>query len=187
MRWRNSKSSPKTAIARKPYTFTTATHIANEFSSTEQNQRTSPLLRLPPELRNRIYGYVFEPRVSRVIFPSTELGYTTWPLTTLGACRQIRYEASPICFANITFDLRPFKYNDNPLEILALGPFVSVTVKDGTANFLMDVTRSASEFHYAALFRERVKSLKRIYITAPGGAEVELAFDKESGLCKYGV
>jgi hypothetical protein len=153
--------------------------------STAENQVNSPLLRLPPELRNRIYSFVFAPRVARVIYLSTNLSYTTWPLTTLGVCRQIRFEASPILFANITFDLRAFKYGVIELEILALGPFESITVNDGTSMLVMDEMRGWRSSRMG-LGTRRFQSMKRIYVTA-FGAEVELVFDKESGLRKYGV
>jgi hypothetical protein len=116
-----------------------------------------------------------------VILPSTFLGYTTWPLTTLGACRQIRFEASPLCFANITFDLRRFTYSHGALRILKLGAFELVLVRDGTAALMMDDIRVKYSMYIEN--RKILASLKRIYITAFGN-EVEPVYDKASGLFK---
>jgi hypothetical protein len=82
----------------------------------QRNQRESPLLRLPAELRNEIYELVFRGQRVRINnitqddFGEAVKTTKVWksPLALLAACRQIKFEAFPIAYKSCTFDLRPF-------------------------------------------------------------------------------
>ena len=71
--------------------------------STELNQRRSPLLRLPPELRNRIYAYScdhVEIIYSVMNPPHTDLEHCQIRMKRDGdtlrfVCKQVRHEAKP--------------------------------------------------------------------------------------------
>ncbi|KAF2846319.1 hypothetical protein T440DRAFT_558293 [Plenodomus tracheiphilus IPT5] len=73
---------------------------------TETNHLNSPLLRLPAELRNRVFTLAFHARTIQVnethpdyLLPSP----TTGPLLT---CRQMHYEALPIFHSTCIFDFQ---------------------------------------------------------------------------------
>lgn len=85
-----------------------------------RNQSESPLLRLPPELRNKIYKYALS--FDRVYFTLNPAGYrlfyqedpahndpergTEEILTALTrACRQLRHEAAPLFFSCNEFSM----------------------------------------------------------------------------------
>ncbi|KAH3948448.1 hypothetical protein HBH53_099490 [Parastagonospora nodorum] len=65
-----------------------------------RNQKRSPLLRLPAEIRYRIYELIFTGATVYVLSP--HMGYETKPiewtatLSPIGACRQIHHEAKAI-------------------------------------------------------------------------------------------
>lgn len=67
------------------------------------HQPASPLLRLPPELRNRIYAEVLVQRANE----SFRLGPKRLTHPFLAVCRQIRRESSGLFYANNTF-----RFND---------------------------------------------------------------------------
>ncbi|KAL1795123.1 hypothetical protein ACET3X_006939 [Alternaria dauci] len=83
----------------------------------QRNHRKSPLLRLPAELRNKIYEYVF---LSQPIRPFRE--HREWPhwayprsqLNLLEACRQIYLEAKLFPFALNVF----VGYAEHVIELL---------------------------------------------------------------------
>ncbi|KAH3997440.1 hypothetical protein HBI70_070760 [Parastagonospora nodorum] len=68
--------------------------------SARRNQKRSPLLRLPAEIRYRIYELIFTGATVYVLSP--HMGYETKPiewtatLSPIGACRQIHHEAKAI-------------------------------------------------------------------------------------------
>ncbi|KAL5459142.1 hypothetical protein PMIN06_002993 [Paraphaeosphaeria minitans] len=71
----------------------------------ERNQEQSPLLRLPGELRNKIYGYVFDRAPESFLHFGGTLRMTEWNsgrfhLST--ACRTTYKETRLLCFANAT-------------------------------------------------------------------------------------
>jgi hypothetical protein len=75
-------------------------------SSLEVLQSTSPLLRLPGELRNKIYGYVF----SGIQWPITSWAYTPHAdLMTFSAlpqtCRQLRAECRLLPYIYAEYEL----------------------------------------------------------------------------------
>lgn len=66
--------------------------------STQHNQANSPLLRLPAELRNRIYGFVFDAATMERDLSPTSAGRYRVVLDgsrLLLVCRQTRFEARP--------------------------------------------------------------------------------------------
>ncbi len=82
--------------------------------SARQNQQQSPLLRLPPELRNKIYGYVLGGKVFQ--FRSEkyhELVKSSMKkkqnLALLGVCRQVYAETALLPFTLSTFSIRYVK------------------------------------------------------------------------------
>ncbi|KAI4915323.1 hypothetical protein J4E85_010448 [Alternaria conjuncta] len=64
---------------------------------TAANQLRSPLLRLPGEIRNRIYGFVF-------------YGKNTTRTALLTTCKQVGHEAAPVYYSHI--DLSFFDFTD---------------------------------------------------------------------------
>jgi len=90
--------------------------------STERNQTASPLLRLPGELRNKIYSYVFHGRSVTISLVCLRGLTTPVPKTSpslLRVCRQIHCEASSLAIELTTFrsnnadDLREW-FNELP-------------------------------------------------------------------------
>ncbi|KAF2831492.1 hypothetical protein CC86DRAFT_463369 [Ophiobolus disseminans] len=81
------------------------TRMAEMSQITETNQGTSPLLRLPPELRNRIYRFAFYGYVT--VFedfnklPDNSRSHPS----LLRVCRQIYYAAAPLLYEVSTFDV----------------------------------------------------------------------------------
>jgi hypothetical protein len=93
-------------------------------SSTQRNQSSSPLLRLPPELRIQIYELVLRDttvKVSRIRYKVSRIRsnihkpflstpphapHSAWktPLSLLGTCRQIAQEATSIAYAECIFN-----------------------------------------------------------------------------------
>jgi hypothetical protein len=72
--------------------------------STEKNQNNSPLLRLPAELRIRVYKYAFFGYLK--IYEDNATGQRTSTKSSkqlLGTYRQIRIEATPMLYAVSTF------------------------------------------------------------------------------------
>lgn len=69
----------------------------------------SPLLRLPAEIRNRIYGLVFTGATVHLYSP--HIDYETKPiewtttLSPLTTCRQVHYEAKAIAYQYCKFDI----------------------------------------------------------------------------------
>jgi hypothetical protein len=81
--------------------------------STLHNQTNSPLLRLPSELRNRVYEYAlggdcepFTIKASPIDFPMTLLDLPA--LSLLRSCRQIYHET-----ANLPYTLIKSKFSDS--------------------------------------------------------------------------
>lgn len=97
---------------------------------TQTNQLTSPLLCLPPELRNDIYKLVFSQTVLEILPHTNNLRfYDTHQMRTglpslrsysgpttglLHTCRQIRTETHHLFFATVTFDIRGL----DPLDLI---------------------------------------------------------------------
>lgn len=100
-----STSASEPRGAEEPYVSPPSYIFSTYNDSARVNQLDSPFLRLPGELRNRIYDYYFSDAVAVVKdtsghsekekrfkqhFPNTR------PLALLEACRQICHEASPL-------------------------------------------------------------------------------------------
>ncbi|KAH7399514.1 hypothetical protein BKA66DRAFT_565585 [Pyrenochaeta sp. MPI-SDFR-AT-0127] len=87
------------------------------FKIARQNQRESPLLRLPPEIRNQIFEIVLGGRVFELEGPSCEnpnfVERSQHVLALLAVCRQIYAETSLLPFKLNTFSAWNFsKLND---------------------------------------------------------------------------
>lgn len=78
-------------------------HVA-DWHSTLANQRKSPLLRFPPELRNRIYEYVCCSLIVTVR-PGQKKSAIAPRNTFLATCRQFYYEFMAIFLTRATFDI----------------------------------------------------------------------------------
>ncbi|KAH4026154.1 hypothetical protein HBH92_173620 [Parastagonospora nodorum] len=79
---------------------------------TPRNQLESPLLQLPPEMRNMIYTYVFKDLVWGMFEWRRQSSSSLNRLALLKTCRQISVEAALLPFAHGIFDIgweRPSK------------------------------------------------------------------------------
>jgi hypothetical protein len=77
------------------------------------NQLNSPLLRLPGEIRNRIYEYTFSESVVVVSDGYANRSYTrknNTPLHILATCQQIRHEATSFFWKHCTIDAQRSRY-----------------------------------------------------------------------------
>ncbi|OWY45614.1 asparagine synthetase [Alternaria alternata] len=78
-------------------------------SITAANQRNSPLLRLPAELRNKIYCYAFESNevclTARGFYHRYFRTLRIHPMSLAQSCTQCRYEALPYFWSSTTFNL----------------------------------------------------------------------------------
>ncbi|RMZ66580.1 tetratricopeptide-like helical [Pyrenophora seminiperda CCB06] len=84
---------------------------------TERNQQTSPLLRLPAELRNKIYNYVFHSPPIRPYRDHRVYGawaYSRRQLSLLQVCRQVYFEARLVPFKCNVF----VGYAEHVIELL---------------------------------------------------------------------
>ncbi|KAF2846312.1 hypothetical protein T440DRAFT_521876 [Plenodomus tracheiphilus IPT5] len=82
-------------------------------SKTLENQPNSPLLRLPAELRNKIYMYTLPEKTVEVVFQAFRSYLYPGHLLPCSSAslvltrRQIRHEALPLFYAYCTFQLLP--------------------------------------------------------------------------------
>ncbi|EFQ95529.1 hypothetical protein PTT_06326 [Pyrenophora teres f. teres 0-1] len=84
---------------------------------TERNQQTSPLLRLPAELRNKVYTYVFHTPPIRPYRDHRVYGawaYSRRRLRLLQVCRQVYFEARLVPFTCNVFA----GYAEHVIELL---------------------------------------------------------------------
>ncbi|KAF1921839.1 hypothetical protein BDU57DRAFT_545234 [Ampelomyces quisqualis] len=95
-------------------------------SITQQNQVNSPLLRLPSEIRNQIYEYVFHGVQVKVrkpgIHPRRIQRYQP-ACSLLFACRQTRNEARPSFHAAATFKFGYKVYSKGALQLYGVDEF----------------------------------------------------------------
>ncbi|KAI4677827.1 hypothetical protein J4E81_010757 [Alternaria sp. BMP 2799] len=107
---------------------------------TAANQLRSPLLRLPGEIRNRIYGYAF-------------CGEDNTENALLKTCKQIEHESKPIYYSHLTLsfthfdDIRHVIARVRP-ELLAMVKSVrtgAVTAKTMAVSILQDASEDASD------------------------------------------
>ncbi|KAF2035650.1 hypothetical protein EK21DRAFT_107166 [Setomelanomma holmii] len=92
------------------------TDLSNGERLTVENQKRSPLLRLPAELRNRVYDLVFQ---GTILYVPPSLSYRESiarpdgrkrPTVSLTATsRQIRHEAMPVLHRCIMFDMSEWR------------------------------------------------------------------------------
>ncbi|EDU46691.1 hypothetical protein PtrSN002B_003678 [Pyrenophora tritici-repentis] len=85
---------------------------AESIAITESNQLTSPLLRLPAELRNKIYEYAC---IDTIIRSTNIMSFQPYrhktpvserkPLAIISTCKQMRHEASGTLYSHAAFDL----------------------------------------------------------------------------------
>jgi hypothetical protein len=84
-----------------------------DLANTALNQKHSPLLHLPAELRNQVYGYVF----SNLVFQLAEAEHWDSPrprdkrsddaLVLTATCHQVRQEAKLLPFVHASFNTEP--------------------------------------------------------------------------------
>ena len=93
----------------KPPTPRSTRTTTNTLASTLQNQLNSPLLRLPAEIRNKIYTYVSLSTTIKVIGVLEDLSPNcTFYLRAPGfvkSCKQIHHEATTLLYSLATFDI----------------------------------------------------------------------------------
>ncbi|KAJ4345559.1 uncharacterized protein N0V89_011692 [Didymosphaeria variabile] len=77
---------------------------------TIRNQLASPLLRLPGEIRNKIYAYTFPGTVLSVVPYFGKLKDPKGGYYLLFTCRQILVEAKEVCMDNLVLQLPPLKH-----------------------------------------------------------------------------
>jgi hypothetical protein len=146
-------------------------------SSFIANQRNSPLLRLPAELRNRIYELVFDGTAIRVIKPTMRVRVSgfcalssvppTKSFSLQHSCRQIALEAFGLFVPYATFEL-DFKWNiDTLLE--KLGPqkchiITSIRLSQDLAIYLPDMPWAWSWMAPRTRVGE-FPGLKRVYVS----------------------
>jgi hypothetical protein len=83
-------------------------HSEHPVKALDAKTQRSLLLKLPPELRNQIYGYFFEDHPSSVIVYSPKSAHAwSGPPELLQTCKQIREEASSIFYCDRTFIVEP--------------------------------------------------------------------------------
>ena len=103
------------------------------------NQRNSPLLRLPAELRNKIYLYVFDDNA--VSLPQPHGIFARYPMGLAHSSTQCRYEALPHFWNNTVFhlfddymhrrvDVASQSMRDQ-IEVIHAGPRMSCNLKLG--------------------------------------------------------
>ncbi|KAF2127149.1 hypothetical protein P153DRAFT_398515 [Dothidotthia symphoricarpi CBS 119687] len=87
---------------------------------TQDNQFKSPFLRLPAELRNSIYEFVFYGSAVRLVSPCAHKDRSSKVASRqfMHTCRQIRTEASTIFYAQASFDLTQFIFVDESDDTL---------------------------------------------------------------------
>jgi len=127
------------------------------FNSTLQNREQCVLLRLPPELRNAVYQYVFQEDDIEICAPIGENtnsdSHTHYPrqnLQLLGTCRQIYTEARLLPFASNTFKgghwaLRRITRLLSRDQADAIST-VYIVIDDYHFSFAMDVSKPAHSF-----------------------------------------
>lgn len=107
--------------------------------STEANALRSPLLRLPAELRNKIYACIFTGAVVRLrtsFSTKTDaiVGSTAFSLLT---CHQLRHETSTILFSQVVFDLTGYEIRHLLRVSGGSGPKVDTQICDHIKSIVM--------------------------------------------------
>ena len=90
------------------------------WNSARVNQLTSPLLRLPAELRNLIYLFTFTDSMIRM-HPQKGEQSATNPIGLICCCRQLHREANSLFYTTATFEMEmalPYSYE---AAIVAIG------------------------------------------------------------------
>ncbi|CAI9629375.1 unnamed protein product [Alternaria burnsii] len=103
----------------------------------QRNHRRCPLLRLPAELRNKIYGYVFLSHPVRPFREHREWPHWAYPrsqLNLLETCRQIYFEAKLFPFALNVF----VGYAEHVIELLLTTFTASQTNTISTVRLYVD-------------------------------------------------
>jgi hypothetical protein len=146
------------------------------FISTEKDQITSPLLRLPAELRNIIWNYTFSNETLNVAASI----YDRPPL--LGAppsviarpapnvrgvraliytCQQVHYEASSLIFSNCIVDITAYHLLDTMgVRSYPMNTFQKIIIPSATTWFVL---RHPENVKYAAA---KMKVLTHVYVDA---------------------
>jgi hypothetical protein len=97
--------------------YVSTTNIVAMDLRAQLNQRESPLLRLPAEIRICIYEFIFEGEIVQLCCPKAKQNQCWYctptypylsPLSLLVVCRQVYVEALPIAYKICIFDLGSF-------------------------------------------------------------------------------
>ncbi|KAI4696813.1 uncharacterized protein J4E88_000992 [Alternaria novae-zelandiae] len=138
---------------------TTQGYTYEEDEDTLQNQVDSPLLRLPGEIRNKIYAYACS-RTQAVFNNSPRARKSTAIIST---CSQMRHEAHAIFFAHATLDLGALLFSEFP-QTLPHADFQLVTSihlrSQRITRLLREDEHLVAERQGAKLFPE----LERVYV-----------------------
>jgi hypothetical protein len=122
-------------------------HLSQQLDSTAKHQLESPFLRLPGELRNRIYELTFlNTVIKRHRYSSWSCDYQS-ACGLLLVCRQTRYEAAPFLYDAATFDFTCWMYClRDSLTKKALDAFTR------TAVHTIKVNKKESEHIYSGFY-----------------------------------
>ncbi|KAI8934316.1 hypothetical protein NX059_009054 [Plenodomus lindquistii] len=146
-------------------------------NKTRENILTSPLLRLPAELRNKIYEQYFAGLVYRVhqthmskcnLSVMVPTSHIQDPVALLLTCRQTNFEASTMLYAVPTFSFRRFGVDPSMigyvLEEKICSRVTSMEIDRRTARYMI---------YQSALLRERYvdmfPTLKEVYVYGSAG------------------
>ncbi|RMY22771.1 hypothetical protein D0866_11850 [Hortaea werneckii] len=142
--------------------------------------QTSPLLALPPELRNKIYSLALQPPSKTT--PSSKTGHLKHP-ALLQTCVQIRLEATQMYFAQTTFQL--------PLNPSNLHPLHTFLETCGPANLAVlhklelqyAVCAAATGDAYAHPSTRQPSILALLYLLAEAGVRMQ-GVEASTGRCR---
>ncbi|KAI4915294.1 hypothetical protein J4E85_010419 [Alternaria conjuncta] len=126
---------------------------------TLQNQVDSPLLRLPGEIRNKIYAYACS-RTQAVFNNSPRARKSTAIIST---CSQMRHEAHAIFFAHATLDLRALLFSEFP-QTLPHADFQLVTSIHLRSQRIIRLLREDEHFVAERQGAKLFPELERVYV-----------------------
>ncbi|KAI4641140.1 hypothetical protein J4E93_008018 [Alternaria ventricosa] len=126
---------------------------------TLKNQVNSHLLRLPGEIRNKIYAYACS-RTQAVFNNSPRARKSTAIIST---CSQMRHEARAIFFAHATLDLRALLFSEFP-QTLPHADFQLVTSIHLRSQRITRLLREDEHFVAERQGAKLLPELERVYV-----------------------
>ncbi|RYN69246.1 hypothetical protein AA0117_g10939 [Alternaria alternata] len=158
---------------------------------TRDNQLNSPLLRLPAELRNRIYHFTFD--TNEVVLGPRSLWdppdfwaprATPYPLGLAQTCTQCNYEALPYFWRTTVFRLRNLSESLEFTNQALLNQIQIIRIERGNVMpSVMRLSQSRYQVSYAALRRvliwrrpDRNTSLLEGALKVKFGKDIEICF-----------